>query len=71
MHLRPRSHQVVYVKGIDLKVDVRPEETIWTESSHKFTRESVTDMLRAAGMKLDRWFVSPAPEFGLALASRA
>ena len=69
MHLKPLVPQTVRLKAIDLTVDLRPDETIWTESSHKFTRESISAMLDAAGLKLDEWLSGDQPAFGLALAS--
>jgi L-histidine N-alpha-methyltransferase len=69
MHLRPRTPQTAHLRAIDLTVTVSPEETIHTECSHKFTRESVAEMLRAAGLKLDEWFTGDEPRFGLSLAS--
>ncbi|HLF76093.1 MAG TPA: L-histidine N(alpha)-methyltransferase, partial [Dehalococcoidia bacterium] len=71
MHLKPMIPQTAHLKAIDLTVELRTDETIWTESSHKFTRESVSDMLQAAGMKLDAWYTGEEPAFGLSLASPA
>ena len=48
MHLRPRSPQVAHLRKLDLTIEISPEETIWTESSYKFTRESVAVMLSEA-----------------------
>jgi L-histidine N-alpha-methyltransferase len=69
MHLRPRSPQTAHLKGIGLTVMVSPEETIHTECSHKFTLESVTEMLRAAGLKLEEWYTGDEPRFGLSLSA--
>ena len=71
MHLKPMVPQKVNIKAIDLTVDLKPDETIWTESSHKFTRETVTEMLAAAGLKLDEWLSGEQPAFGLSLSSPA
>jgi L-histidine N-alpha-methyltransferase len=71
MHLRPRTKQVATLKAIDLEVVVTPDETIWTESSHKFTREAVTEMLIAAGLQLREWYAAPGDMFGLSLSCRA
>ena len=71
MHLRPRTKQVAILRAIDLEVVVTPEETIWTECSHKFTRESVAEMLAAAGLQLRKWYAAPGDMFGLALSCRA
>jgi L-histidine N-alpha-methyltransferase len=71
MHLRPRSPQVAHLRKLNLTIEISPEETIWTESSYKFTRESVAAMLADAGLKLDRWYAAPGDLFGLSLSSRA
>ena len=71
MHLRPRAPQRAVLKQIDLEVEVRPEETIWTECSHKFTRETASDMLEAAGLGLCEWYAAPRDMFGLSLSSPA
>jgi L-histidine N-alpha-methyltransferase len=71
MHLKPMIPQTAYFKAIDLKVSLRTDETIWTESSHKFTRESVGEMLAAAGLKLDAWYAGEDDAFGLSLCSPA
>ena len=71
MHLRPRARQVAYLKKIDLKVEIEAPETIWTESSHKFTPDSVGEMLKASGLALKEWYVAEGDMFSLALAGRS
>jgi L-histidine N-alpha-methyltransferase len=71
MHLRPFQEQTVHLRRIDLTLTVQPTETIWTESSHKFTPESVNQMLTAAGLTLREWYAAPRDMFGLALAGPA
>ncbi|HEY7465891.1 MAG TPA: L-histidine N(alpha)-methyltransferase [Dehalococcoidia bacterium] len=68
MHLRPSTSQTAHLRRIDLTVSIEPTETIWTESSHKFTRESSGAMLSAAGLSLRDWYAAPGDMFGLALA---
>jgi L-histidine N-alpha-methyltransferase len=68
MHLRPRTRQHVTLKKINLEIDVSPTETIWTECSHKFTRERVSEMLEAAGLQLQEWYAAPGDMFGLSLS---
>ena len=68
MHLRPHTRQHVTLKKIGLEVDVSPTETIWTECSHKFTRERVSEMLEAAGLQLQEWHAAPGDMFGLSLS---
>jgi L-histidine N-alpha-methyltransferase len=71
MHLRPKSEQVVHLKGIDMTVTISPEETLWTESSHKFTEATIREMLDSSGMALCEWYVAPRNMFALALAGPA
>jgi L-histidine N-alpha-methyltransferase len=71
MHLRPKSKQVAHLKKLGLTVEVDPPETIWTESSHKFTPETVREMLTASGLALREWYAAPKDMFALALAGPA
>lgn len=66
MHLVAAADHTVRVADLDLAVPFEAGETIWTESSYKFTRASVEAMLHAAGLRLLRWDTDGA--FGLALA---
>jgi L-histidine N-alpha-methyltransferase len=67
MHLVAAADHRVRVADLDLTVHFEAGETIWTESSYKFTRDSVEAMLDAAGLRLLRWDTDGA--FGLALAA--
>jgi uncharacterized SAM-dependent methyltransferase len=49
MHLRARSRLAVDVPGAALRVEFDPGETIWTESSHKFTAAGVRALGATAG----------------------
>jgi L-histidine N-alpha-methyltransferase len=71
MHLRPKSKQVAHLKKLGLTVEIEPPETLWTESSHKFTPESVREMLTASGLSLREWYAAPKDMFALALAGPA
>jgi L-histidine N-alpha-methyltransferase len=55
MHLAADDPQMATVEDLDMAVAVEPGETIWTESSHKFTRLSAQAMLAAAGLALVSW----------------
>jgi len=70
MHLVPDTIQQAYVRDLDLRVTVRPDETIWTEISCKFSEESVRTELASAGLSLDRWFTDPEGLFAVVLAKR-
>jgi L-histidine N-alpha-methyltransferase len=69
MHLVAPTDHTVRVRDLDMTLDFEAGETIWTESSYKFTRASVEAMLGAAGLVLERWDTDGA--FGLALAAPA
>ena len=69
MHLVAAADHAVHVRDLEMTVEFETGETIWTESSYKFTRESVAAMLDAAGLALTRWDTDGA--FGLALAAPA
>ncbi len=49
-------------------VRVRAGETIWTESSYKFTREGFAETLRDSGFGRARWYTDPEEMFALVLA---
>src|SRR5271166_2673446 len=49
MHLESKRRQTVHVPAADLRVEFLEGETIWTESSHKYTFDEVSQMARVAG----------------------
>src|ERR1700683_5401066 len=51
MHLRSRCRQSVNVAAAELTVDLLEGETIWTESSHKYSPQEVFPMARTAGFR--------------------
>jgi L-histidine Nalpha-methyltransferase len=55
MHLVAEDRQTATVQDLDMAVALEPEETIWTESCHKFTRVSAEAMLGSAGLALVSW----------------
>ncbi len=70
MHLVSTSHQTIVLRSMGVSVRLCPGETIWTESSYKFTRDSAEAMLEEAGMRLERWYTDSQRMFALVLASR-
>jgi L-histidine Nalpha-methyltransferase len=70
MHLVSDRPQTVRLRAIDLTVRLDARETIWTESSYKFTRASAEAMLAGAGLKLTGWHTDAGDRFALALAAR-
>jgi L-histidine Nalpha-methyltransferase len=69
MHLVAGTRQTVRLRRVDLTVHVEPGESIWTESSYKFTRASVEASLREAGLGLARWITDDDERFALAVAT--
>ena len=49
MHLQSKQHQTVRIPAADLRVEFLEGETIWTESSHKYSASEVFQMARDAG----------------------
>jgi L-histidine Nalpha-methyltransferase len=68
MHLLAAKPQRVHLRALDLVLDFDAGDGIWTESSYKFTRESVAVILGEAGLALDEWHTDPEGRFGLAIA---
>ena len=68
MHLVSTDDQTVRVPGVG---DVRfaGGESIRTEISCKYDRGSITEMLSAAGMQMDRWITDSAQSYALVVAS--
>jgi len=63
MYLRSEIRQRVCVRGADLLVTLEPGETIWTESSHKYTLEEPIEMGRGAGFRSAGQWVDQAWPF--------
>jgi len=51
MHLRARKTQRVTISRAELIVELAEGETIWTESSHKYSSEEVFEIALAAGFR--------------------
>jgi len=69
MHLRALRDHRVRLPGADLRVAFRAGETIRTEISRKFTRESLAQLLSAAGFREVRHFTPDNEYFSLVLAA--
>jgi dimethylhistidine N-methyltransferase len=62
MHLRSLCAQTVSIPKADLSVHLRNGETIWTESSHKYTLKEVFEFAARSGFKCDaQWVDSEWP----------
>ena len=68
MHLRARSSHRVTISKLPLTASFAAGETIHTEISRKFTRDSVTAMLHGGGFELEHWYTTADDTFALALA---
>jgi L-histidine N-alpha-methyltransferase len=51
MHLRSRRKQIVTIPAAHVTVPFAEDETIWTESSHKFSRPELLRIAMAAGFR--------------------
>jgi L-histidine N-alpha-methyltransferase len=51
MHLRSKRRQTVTVQGAGFSIQFFPGETIWTESSHKYSPEEVFQMANDTGFR--------------------
>jgi L-histidine Nalpha-methyltransferase len=53
MHLRSVRRQTVNIPAAGISVDFEENETIWTESSHKYSTNDITEMARSAGFRCE------------------
>ena len=57
MHLRSLRDQVVKIPGAGCTVSFVKDETIWTESSHKYRAEDIEPMARRNGFRCDSQWI--------------
>lgn len=57
MHLRSTERQTVLVNRAEFSVTLEKDETIWTESSHKYSRDEVDSMAGQAGFRCDAQWI--------------
>ncbi len=67
MHLMSTRAQTVYIGALNRTFDMREDETIWTESTHKFTVPELDDYARASGFSPVRTWVDREWPFAEAL----
>jgi len=67
MHLRSSRKQTVHIRGANLKVDFSENETIWTESSHKYRCDEAAGMGERAGFRCDAQWVDAEWPFAQSL----
>jgi L-histidine Nalpha-methyltransferase len=53
MHLRSTQRQFVHIAGCGLRLMLAEDETIWTESSHKYRAEEVVEMAEQTGFRCE------------------
>jgi dimethylhistidine N-methyltransferase len=57
MHLRSMRRQTVNIRAAGISVDLAEGETIWTESSHKYSVQEVREMAVATGFRCEAQWV--------------
>jgi len=57
MHLRAGSDQNVKIGKLDLSITIEQGETIWTESSHRYTLEELVNMAEATSFRAQAQWV--------------
>jgi len=62
MHLRSTRRQTVHVPAANLRLMLDEDETIWTESSHKYHAEEIPEMAARTGFRCDgQWIDTEWP----------
>ena len=59
MHLCARTAQTVAIPNAAIDIEFAAGETIWTESSHKFTVERLHELATAADFKPETCWTDP------------
>ena len=67
MHLRSRQAQHIIIRAAEFEFDLRRDETIWTESCHKFHAEEICDMAAYAGFECGSQWIDDAWPFAESL----
>ncbi len=57
LHLRSTEKQTVQIEAAGLTVELDKDETIWTESSHKFTLDEIVGLAESTGFRCDNHWV--------------
>ncbi|WP_419805880.1 L-histidine N(alpha)-methyltransferase [Terriglobus sp.] len=71
MHLKSTRNQYVRIPALNLSVPFQVGETIHTENSYKFTRESIAGLLREGGFSVTQTFTDPQNYFAVTLSTVA
>lgn len=67
MHLKSQGQQTAYLRDLDLLVEFDDGETIHTESSHKFTPDSLDELCGSAGLRVKKSWTDEQGWFALNL----
>jgi L-histidine Nalpha-methyltransferase len=57
MHLRSKRRQNVSIPAAEIIAEFQVGETIWTESSHKYSAEEIVDTARRCGFRCDMQWI--------------
>jgi L-histidine N-alpha-methyltransferase len=57
MHLQSLRRQTVNLRAAELVVEFQEGETIWTESSHKYSLDEILQMAQATGFRCDAQWI--------------
>ena len=69
MHLRSRQRQTATIRKAGLFVTFDENETIWTENSHKYSREELRSMAEEAGFRIETQWIDAIWPFAETLMS--
>jgi len=67
MHILSLRDQSVSLPEADLTLDLQKHETLWTESSHKFTLEGVRELAERSGFRCEQQWVDEEWPFAQSL----
>ena len=67
MHLRSTCRQSVRIHSSNLRIVLDEDETIWTESSYKYTEAGIRDLAGRAGLELARTWSDREDRFSVNL----
>jgi len=57
MHLLSKRRQIVNISEAEVVIEFQEGETIWTESSHKYSAEEIVEMARRAGFRCETQWI--------------
>jgi L-histidine Nalpha-methyltransferase len=57
MHLQSQRRQVVSIPAAEVSIEFEEGETIWTESSHKYSAEEIVETARDAGFRCEAQWI--------------